>query len=141
MAQIQQQKQQQDARTSVKSMSFIADTSVWIDHLKKEIEPFKLKLEELEVFTHSLVIIELSLGQIKNREEIIGFLEYLPKAKETTNSETLHLIKHHKLHGIGIGATDAHILASAKISGLSIFTRDVAMSRAMKLLKIQLFKP
>ncbi len=121
-------------------MKLIADSSVWIDHFKRANPVFQSKLEELDIYTHSAVILELGLGQIKNRKEVLGYFDFLPKAIEASMDEVMAMVNQYKLHGMGLGAIDAQILASAKLSQLAIFTRDQAMIRAAKLLKIDLFE-
>lgn len=121
-------------------MKMIADSSIWIDHLKKANPVFQSKLEDLDVYTHSAVILELALGNLKNRKEVLGYFEFLPKATEASVTEIMQMVNQFKLFGIGLGAIDVQILASAKLSQLAIFTRDQAMIRAMKVLKIDRFE-
>jgi len=102
----------------------LADTSVWIDHLYVGISSLQDLLDEERVIMHPAVIGELACGNIRNRSKIFHLLSTLPSAGIATNHEVLHLIETHKLYGRGIGWGDAHILASALISGCALWTHD-----------------
>jgi predicted nucleic acid-binding protein len=117
-------------------MNYIVDTSIWIDHFKKSNLKLQKLLEDSEVITHSAVLTELALGQLKNRIETLGFLKLLPAAVESSFAETMIMIEENKFLGAGLGAMDVQILAAAKLSDAGIFTRDRAMIRAARVLKI-----
>jgi predicted nucleic acid-binding protein len=53
-----------------------------------------------------------------------------------THAEVLHLVDAHRLHGRGIGWIDAHLLASAMLTGLPLWTRDGKLNQAAKALGI-----
>jgi predicted nucleic acid-binding protein len=44
--------------------------------------------------------------------------------------EVLALIEHHRLMGIGIGWIDAHLLASAMLGGIGLWTLDRRLAEA-----------
>lgn len=118
-------------------MKFIVDTSVWIEHLKSPVSELVELLAEKKVLCHTVVIGELSCGNMKRRHEILGNLKILPKAKEASFEETLELIELEKLYGKGLGFSDVQILASALLSDTGIFTFDHALISATKTLKLQ----
>ena len=115
----------------------LVDTSVWIDHLQKGNSQLRKLLNENNVLIHPFIIGELSLGIIKNREEIIGLLNELPLATVAIHEEVLDFIEVNELIGTGIGWIDAHLLASMRISNANVLTTDKAMLNAMKKLKKQ----
>jgi predicted nucleic acid-binding protein len=117
-------------------MKFIVDTSAWIDHLRKPLPSLVTLLEEMNALTHSAVVGELAMGQIRNRAEFLGNLKLLPRAQEAGNEEILEFIEEMRLHGRGLSLGDAHILASALLSEAGILTRDQAMLSSMKNLGI-----
>jgi predicted nucleic acid-binding protein len=85
------------------------------------------------------VIGELALGQMRQREKILGNLKLLPRAQEAKPEELLVLIEDERLYGKGLSIVDVQIAASALISGAGLFTRDKALSSAAKTLGIAVF--
>ena len=88
----------------------LVDSTVWIDHLRGS-DPTLVRLLEMDhILAHPFVIAELALGNLHQRDVIIGWLRDLPCAATTTDDELLHFIERHNLSGIGIGLFDAHLL-------------------------------
>lgn len=102
----------------------LADTSIWIEHLRKGNETFSELLEEGQVAVHRFVVGELACGNLKNRASILQLLSDLPEVDLAQHEEVLQFIEERKLSGKGIGWIDAHLLASALISGTPIWTAD-----------------
>jgi len=102
----------------------LVDTSVWVNHLRRG----DIQLEELlldgEVVCHPFVIGELACGNIKNRSEILALLQALPQTPTIDLAEYLYFIEQNHLSGIGIGFVDVHLLSSAKLSGIPLWTND-----------------
>ena len=86
-------------------------------------------LEEGEVVCHPLVIGELACGQLPDRAGMLRHLNELPRIGLATHDEVMSLIETHRLMGIGIGFVDAHLLASALIQDIPIWTRDLPLKR------------
>jgi predicted nucleic acid-binding protein len=108
----------------------LADTSVWIDYLNKRDPLFDRVLAEQLVLLHPFVIGELSLGNLKNRKVQLEHLAFMPQVGEATDQEVMALIENAGLYGAGIGYVDAHLLASAKINGVDLWTRDKRLHQA-----------
>jgi predicted nucleic acid-binding protein len=103
----------------------LADTSVWVDHLRSGDGQLAALLEAGQVLAHPFVIGELALGRLKQREVILGGLTDLPQARVATDGEILHFIEYNSLVGRGIGYVDAHLLASSRLTaGTLLWTRD-----------------
>jgi len=102
----------------------LVDTSVWIDHLRKNDPHLRLLLFDGEVACHQLVVGELVCGTLQNRQEIIGLLQALPMTPHIDFDEYLYFVEKHSLHGRGIGYIDIHLLASAVLSQVRIWTLD-----------------
>jgi len=102
----------------------IADTSVWIDHLRRLDDDLFGLLDSSEVLGHPFVTGELALGTVRNRGETIALLEALPQAAVASPRELLHLIEREELACSGIGFVDAHLLASCRLSHALLWTRD-----------------
>jgi predicted nucleic acid-binding protein len=112
----------------------IVDTSIWITHFREGSRHLEELLLDGEVLCHPFIIGELACGGIKNRNEILSLLRSLPIASIVTLDELLYFIERNKLMGVGIGFVDAHLLASAKISGIPLWTFDKRLkSAAVKL--------
>lgn len=114
----------------------LVDTSVWINYLHAGNSKLKTLLMETEVVSHPFIIGELACGNIKNRKEVFSLLDTLPSSMVVTNDEFLHFLEHHKLMGKGIGFVDIHLLASARISRIPIWTEDKNLKKIAKQLNL-----
>jgi hypothetical protein len=95
----------------------LADTSVWIDHLRRGVPSLERALEEGQILMHPFVLGELACGKIRNRDEVLRLLSDLPNAPAVTDTEALGFIERHALMGRGIGYVDVHLLASTTLDG------------------------
>ena len=102
----------------------LVDTSVWIDHLRHGVAELSTALQQSQVMHHPFVLGELACGNLKARVQILGLLESLPAATVATDAEVRAFIDRHQLMGRGIGYIDAHLCASARLSGVRLWTRD-----------------
>ena len=102
----------------------IVDTSIWVDHLRTGNKHLEKLLFDAEVICHEFIIGELACGNLKNRSEILTLLQALPHAPTIDHQEFLHFIDMHQLMGRGIGLVDIHLLASAQLANVSIWTAD-----------------
>lgn len=103
----------------------LADTSVWIDHMRGRRSRFSAALENDLVLVHPFVIGELACGNLRDRNEVLALLQDLPLALTATDAEVLAFIERRKLMGRGLGYIDVHLLASAALSGTArLWTHD-----------------
>jgi predicted nucleic acid-binding protein len=103
----------------------LADTSIWIHHLREGNAALRKLLERGQVLSHPFVIGELALGNLKQREIVLGALEDLPKATVASDEEVLHHVSTRELSGLGIGYVDAHLLAAVQMTADALlWTRD-----------------
>jgi predicted nucleic acid-binding protein len=102
----------------------LVDTSIWIDHLRNGNPALAALLQNEAVCTHDFVIGELACGNLRNRAEVLGLLQSLPRLPAATEDETLFFIEQQDLMGRGVGYIDAHLLAAAVIRGVPIWTKD-----------------
>lgn len=103
----------------------LADTSVWIDHLRRGDDTLVRLLHETLVLTHPFVIGEIALGSIRNRTQLLRSLALLPVANQAADVEVLAFIAAEAMAGTGIGYLDAHLLVSARLTpGAKLWTRD-----------------
>jgi predicted nucleic acid-binding protein len=114
----------------------LVDTSVWVDHFRKGEPLLQDLLSSGQVATHPFILGELACGSLSNRTEILKLLSELPSVTIASNEEVLHLIEKHKLSGKGLGWIDAHLLASALLDRIPLWTRDKQLAAAAKKLDI-----
>jgi predicted nucleic acid-binding protein len=112
------------------------DTSVWVHHFRNGLPALRKLLLEDSVLCHPFVIGEVACGHLKNRTEIIRLLSALPHAKEVDLEEVLHFIEHHQIVGIGMGLIDVHLLASAVLTHVPLWTFDKILARAAQKLHV-----
>jgi predicted nucleic acid-binding protein len=108
----------------------LVDTSIWIDHLRNGNGQFKRLLLDTEVVCHPYIIGELTCGNLKNRDEILDLLQSLPITSTITSDEFLFFVSKHRLMGLGIGFVDVHLLASALLSDVYLWTGDKRLRSA-----------
>lgn len=114
----------------------LVDTSVWVDHLRRGDDSLRAALESAIVLTHPFVVGELALGRIRNRNEILHLLRQLSTSLEASHSEALELVEQRGLMGRGIGYVDVHLLASAALSGVPLWTRDGRLAEVARELNL-----
>ena len=114
----------------------LVDTSVWISHLRHNNSRLQKLLMEGKVVCHSFIIGELACGNINNRNEIISLMQSLPMLEVVEHEELLLFIEHNKIMGSGLGFVDVHLLASAMLTGIPLWTQDKKLKRACSMLSI-----
>ena len=103
----------------------LADTSIWIDHLRGNDLGLARILDRGDVVIHPFVIGELALGYVPRIAETLDELRQLPRVKVADTEEVLAFIARRKLSGSGIGYVDAHLLAAAALAQETfLWTRD-----------------
>jgi len=115
----------------------LADTSIWIDHLRSENEEMRKHLQQGDIVTHPFVISELALGSLRERSKMLALLDLLPQVRVAQLSEVRLTIEARRLYSLGIGLTDAHLIASVFInSSTLLWTRDKRLRKAAEALGI-----
>jgi len=110
----------------------LVDTSVWINFLRYGDEHLEGALNQGLVLCHPYIIGELACGHLSNREKILSLLHDLPAAAVVEHEEALHFIDQHKLMGKGLGYIDIHLLASAMLTGVNLWTLDKTLVKMAK---------
>jgi predicted nucleic acid-binding protein len=77
---------------------------------------------------HPFVYGELLLGDIAGRKKFIADYGQLDQSPVVRHSEVIEFVLRRKIHGRGIGWIDAHLLASAILGGLRLWTTDAALT-------------
>jgi predicted nucleic acid-binding protein len=103
----------------------LADSTVWIDHLRHGDSLLANRLNVGQVWTHPFIIGEIALGSLHRRGEVLALLRNLPAATQASDDEVRILIEQLPLYSLGIGYIDAHLLAATRLTpGLRLWTRD-----------------
>jgi len=102
----------------------LADTSIWVDHLRRGDTRLAAWLEDSRIVCHPFVIGELTLGHLRRRAEILALLENLPQATTAEHREVLRFVAEHSLAGSGLGWVDVHLLCAAALERAKLWTRD-----------------
>ena len=102
----------------------LVDTSIWVSHLRQSSRQLEKLLMNAEVMCHPFIIGELACGNLKNRNEIISLLQSLPMAPTVEFDEFLFFIDRNHMMGKGVGFVDVHLLASAQLAGVLLWTAD-----------------
>jgi predicted nucleic acid-binding protein len=115
----------------------LADTSVWIDHLRSGNKDMRRHLDQGQIVIHPFITAELALGSLKERTKTLALLDLLPQIRVARLSELRLMIEARRLYNLGIGLTDAHLIASALIdSPTLLWTRDKRLRHAAENLGI-----
>ena len=108
----------------------LADTSIWIDHLRNRDPEMEKYLGRGQIAMHPFIVAEIALGSLRNRKKTLDDMGALLEARVAALNEVRHMIEAHALYAKGIGLTDAHLIASCLITpGTQLWTRDGAMKK------------
>ncbi len=114
----------------------LVDTSVWISHLRDGNSRLQKLLEDCRVVTHPFIIGELACGNISNRAEIISLMKSLPLLDVIEHEELLLFIEHNQVMGKGLGFVDVHLVVSAMLAGIPLWTQDKKLRQVCSRLNI-----
>jgi predicted nucleic acid-binding protein len=102
----------------------LADTSVWVDHLRRANPVMIELLTANDILAHPFVIGELACGTLPDRS-VLRRIDDLPQIVRGTHDEVLLFIESQGFMGRGIGYVDAHLIASVLRDGsATLWTRD-----------------
>ncbi|MGA9473679.1 MAG: type II toxin-antitoxin system VapC family toxin [Terriglobales bacterium] len=103
----------------------LADTSIWIDHLRSGNKELSKQLSQGNVAIHPFIIAELALGSLRERTRTLALLDLLPQVRAAHPTEVRLMIETRRLYSHGIGLIDAHLIASAFLSSPTLlWTKD-----------------
>ena len=114
----------------------LADTSVWIEHLGRGISPMPELLNARQIAMHAHVIGELACGNLAQRPVRLRWLREIPRIGEAFTEEVLQLIEDHALMGRGVGWIDCHLLASARLHDITLWTLDARLAKVAAELEV-----
>jgi predicted nucleic acid-binding protein len=109
----------------------LADTSIWIDHLRSGNRQLRTLLDQGQIVIHPFIIAEIALGSLRERAKTLVLLDLLPQVRVARLSEVRLLIEARRLYSLGVGLTDAYLIASAFINSPTLlWTRDKRLRKA-----------
>ena len=118
----------------------LVDTSVWVSHLRDGNAELANLLNDGRVLCHPLIVGELACGNLKDRAVILSFLQLLPMSIEAEHDEVLSFIENNHLMGKGMGYVDVHLITSAVLTGVPVWTLDKKLAQATDSLYIKYLK-
>ena len=120
----------------------LADTSIWVDHLRASNPQMEVLLNRGKIAMHPFIVAEIALGSLRNRRQKLGAMDMLRKVKVAQMSEVRRMIEARALYSKGIGLIDAHLIASCLVTpGTQLWTRDAALQNVAKDLGILVTPP
>lgn len=103
----------------------VADTSIWIDHLRSANHVLTNLIAQERLFVHPFVIAELALGHVPRRGSFFDFLAGLQLVDKVGDDQQLSFVEEQALFGTGLGFVDSHLLASvARHPEARLWSRD-----------------
>ena len=114
----------------------IVDTPIWVTHLRQGNRHLEKLLIDAEVTCHPYIVGDLASDNLNNRTDIISLLQSLPMAPTIEFDEFLFFIERNHLMGKGVGFVDIHLLASAQITGMPLWTTDKRLKSAADQLEL-----
>jgi predicted nucleic acid-binding protein len=88
-------------------------------------------LNEGQIVIHPAIVAELALGSLQERTKTLALLDLLPQVRVAQLSEVRRMIEARRLYSLGIGLTDAQLIASVFInSSTLLWTRDKRLRKA-----------
>ena len=109
----------------------LADTCVWVDHIRKADPRLSLLLANDQLLGHPFVTGEVACGSLARRSLTLTLLAELPSAVLAHDDEAMELMARQGLMGIGIGYIDVHLLAATLLThGATLWTRDKRLAAA-----------
>jgi predicted nucleic acid-binding protein len=116
-------------------MMILVDTSVWVEYFRSGTSELQALLDDGDVICHPFIIGELACGNINKRSKILSLLQDLPTTSRAEDDEVLQFIEKNGLMGKGLGYIDLHLLMSALLNRIQLWTLDKRLHEiALKLL-------
>lgn len=108
----------------------VVDTNIWVFHWRKQNQLLMDMVVDGEIWTHPIVIGELAMGNLSNRQRTLWDITRLGRPPLASDAETMHMVEGRRLWGRGIGWSDAKILASVTIGNCLLWTGDMRLDAA-----------
>lgn len=115
----------------------LVDTSVWVSHFRDGDTELANLLNDGKVLCHPFVVGELACGNLKDRTDILSYLQLLPMSIEAEHHEVLSFIENNCLMAKGLGFVDFHLITSAVLTDVPIWTLDKKLAQVSANLHIK----
>jgi len=116
----------------------LADTAVWIDFFRQGQPELRRLLEKNQVAMHPCIVAELALGSVHDRLQTLARLDNMPQLRMVSLPDVRQMIEARGLFSMGIGLTDAHLVASCLTApGTLIWTTDARLGKVAESLSIR----
>lgn len=118
----------------------LVDTSVWIQFLSNRgssAAALGQLLDDEDVSGHQFVYGELLIGDKGGRKQLLAAYARMHHAPIVPHQEVVAFVRARKLHGRGIGWIDAHLLASALVGQLQLWTADPRLAATARELGVE----
>jgi predicted nucleic acid-binding protein len=115
----------------------LVDTSVWVSHFRDGNDELANLLNDGMVLCHPLILGELACGNLKDRAVVLSFLQMLPMGIEVEHEEVFAFIENNRLMGKGLGYIDVHLITSAILTGVPVWTLDKKLAQVAASLRIK----
>ncbi len=113
----------------------LADTSIWVEHLKRGSRALIRLLEAGRVLAHPWIIGELTLVGISDQTRAL--VAALPSAVTASDDEVLEFIVRERLAGSGVGYVDTQLLAASRlVPDARLWTADVKLRTVAERLRL-----
>ena len=120
-------------------MIVLVDTSVWIRFLSNR-APYAAELDEIlsrdEVSGHDFIYGELLVGDKGGRKRLLAEYAQMHQAPVVPHGDVVAFVRDRRLQGRGIGWVDVHLLASALVGRLKLWTADPRLAMVARELGI-----
>jgi predicted nucleic acid-binding protein len=85
-----------------------------------------------EVAGHELVYGELLIGDRGGRKKLLAAYEQMHQVSTVPHRDVVAFVREHGLYGRGVGWIDMHLLASALVDGMPLWTADPRLAAMAK---------
>lgn len=115
----------------------LVDSGIWVDHFRSGDSVLEDRIAAKAVVTHPMVIGEIAMGSLAERQYTIKQLQKLPQLTSATHREALLLVERYELFSTGLGYVDAHLLAATLLTPeAQLWSRDKRLHDAATRLRV-----
>lgn len=115
----------------------LADTSIWIEHLRSGSKELHKLLNQGQIVIHPFIIAELALGSLRERTQTLALLDLLPQVRVAQMNEVRQMIEARRLYSLGLGLIDAYLIAAVLLNPPTrLWTRDKQLRKIAEALGV-----